>query len=392
MPKRKRLDANMIFKNFMRFISRSSIIFILVLSIFRQVNAHEVLPNIADIRIEGKSISIDLRFNVEAFLSDINLSELVSTDEAEQIESYQKFRTFTPSDLSAAFETKWKIFTDLIKIKDANGSLLTNYSYKSLDVENLKNLKLPRLSRLSFAVKRSKDLSGFTVTFDERLGSTFLRQSEVEYGLEQSLSAGQTSKLINTGDGEKRSALDRLLNYIPIGFKHVVPNGFDHILFVMGLFLLSLKTSTLLWQVSAFTLAHTITLIASSFGIISVPGYIVEPLIAASIVFVAVENIFFSKVNSWRATIVIVFGLLHGLGFASVLAEFGLPTNHFLPALIGFNIGVELGQLGVILLALLLLGLPFGKSLHYRTRVTIPISLIIALIGTWWFIERTIFT
>ena len=115
-------------------------------------------------------------------------------------------------------------------------------------------------------------------------------------------------------------------------------------------------------------------------------------MIAASIVFVAVENIFFSKLNKWRTLLVFSFGLLHGLGFASVLAEFGLPEGQFLPALIGFNIGVEIGQLSVIAIAYFLLGLPFGKKLYYRTVISIPASCIIAAVGTWWVFERVLLT
>ena len=147
-----------------------------------------------------------------------------------------------------------------------------------------------------------------------------------------------------------------------------------------------------MWQISAFTLAHTVTLIAGALGLINVSSTILEPLIAASIVFVAVENIFFSKLNKWRTLLVFGFGLLHGLGFASVLAEFGLPEGHFLPALVGFNIGVEVGQLSVIAIAYLLLGLTFGQKSYYRTVISIPASCIIAAVGTWWVFERVLLT
>jgi hydrogenase/urease accessory protein HupE len=215
-----------------------------------------------------------------------------------------------------------------------------------------------------------------------------LRQMGVGEGLTQYLAPGQTSDPIQQYIGLRKSAFDRFTEYVPIGFDHIVPRGIDHILFVFGLFLLSLKTSALLWQISAFTLAHTVTLIAGALGLINVQASIVEPLIAASIIFVAVENIFFSKLNKWRTFLVFSFGLLHGLGFASVLSEFGLPEGQFLPALIGFNIGVEIGQLSVIAIAYLLLGLTFGQKPYYRTVISIPASCIIAVVGTWWMFER----
>ena len=178
-------------------------------------------------------------------------------------------------------------------------------------------------------------------------------------------------------------------SYIPVGFDHIVPKGLDHILFVLGLFFLSARLGPLFWQISAFTLAHTVTLALGALGWVSVSGAIVEPLIAASIVFVAVENIFSKGLSPWRPAIVFGFGLLHGLGFASVLGEFGLPTGQFIPALIGFNVGVEVGQLAVIAVAFSLVGW-FVRKDWYRTAISIPASLAIAAVGVWWVIERTI--
>ena len=125
-------------------------------------------------------------------------------------------------------------------------------------------------------------------------------------------------------------------------------------------------------------------------GWVTISGSVVEPLIAASIVFVAVENIFSQNLHRWRPALIFGFGLLHGLGFASVLQEFGLPDGQFIAALIGFNIGVEIGQLTVIACAFLLLGVWFGNKPWYRAYISIPSSCLIALIGAYWVIERTI--
>ncbi len=116
----------------------------------------------------------------------------------------------------------------------------------------------------------------------------------------------------------------------------------------------------------------------------------VEPLIAASICYVAIENVFTNHLNPWRPAIVFGFGLLHGLGFASVLEEFGLPETHFIPALLGFNVGVELGQITVIAIAFLAVGFWFRNKPWYRSVITIPASLVIAGIGAYWVLERTV--
>ena len=173
------------------------------------------------------------------------------------------------------------------------------------------------------------------------------------------------------------------------GVTHIIPKGLDHILFVLGLFFSSLVLSSLLWQVSAFTLAHTITLALAAFSIIKIPGSIVEPLIALSIVWIAVENIIFKKTSKWRTVLVFAFGLLHGLGFAAVLNDYGLPKGNFISSLLAFNIGVEIGQL-VVLLAVAGLFWFIRKKSWYRKGVQIPASLLIGLVGLFWFIERLV--
>lgn len=178
--------------------------------------------------------------------------------------------------------------------------------------------------------------------------------------------------------------------YLKLGFTHILPKGLDHILFVLGLFLLSRKARPLLLQVTSFTIAHTVTLALSVYGLVSLPSSIVEPLIALSIVFVAVENVLTSELRPSRVGLVFAFGLLHGLGFAGVLSELGLPRSEFLPALISFNLGVETGQLAVIGLAFLAVGL-FRNRAWYRQAVVVPASCAIAAVGLYWSIQRVFF-
>lgn len=178
-----------------------------------------------------------------------------------------------------------------------------------------------------------------------------------------------------------------LVLYTKLGFEHILPKGLDHILFVLALFLASTRLRPLLIQVSAFTLAHTLTLGLAATGWVRAPADLVEPLIAASIAWVAAENLMFTGMTRWRPAVVFGFGLFHGLGFASVLLELGLPENQLLPALLAFNVGVELGQLAVILAAWILLHRWFTKP-WYRRRVVQPASLAIAITGGWWAIER----
>ena len=139
--------------------------------------------------------------------------------------------------------------------------------------------------------------------------------------------------------------------YFALGFTHILPNGFDHVLFVVGIFLLTSKWKSIVAQVSTFTIAHSITLALTMYGIVSLPAKVVEPMIALSIAYVAIENLVTSELKPWRLALVFSFGLLHGMGFAGVLRDLGLPRPAFLTALVTFNVGVEAGQLTVIAIA-----------------------------------------
>jgi len=185
--------------------------------------------------------------------------------------------------------------------------------------------------------------------------------------------------------------IDRLAiarRYLALGFTHIVPYGLDHMLFVLGIYLLSRRAKSVLWQVSAFTVAHSITLALSLYGVIAIPPRVVEPMIAVSIAYVAVENVLRSELRSWRVALVFAFGLLHGMGFAGALKELGLPRSEFVTALLAFNVGVEAGQLAVIGAAFLLVGWQFAHRAWYRACVVVPVSALIACVAVYWTVER----
>lgn len=189
---------------------------------------------------------------------------------------------------------------------------------------------------------------------------------------------------------EKAPVNDVVWYYFKLGISHIVPYGIDHILFVISLCLLNTKFSTILWQATAFTVAHTITLALSMQGIIKLPAEVVEPLIALSIMFVAIENILVNELKPWRIAIVFMFGLVHGMGFASALNEIGLPRNQFFTSIFSFNAGVETGQIIIISLVFLLIIFPLGKMPWYKKRVVYPASAIIALIAAYWTFQRIV--
>ncbi len=192
--------------------------------------------------------------------------------------------------------------------------------------------------------------------------------------------------------GDERGFLSTAGLYITIGVRHILPAGLDHILFVLALLLTAAKLRPLVIQISTFTVAHTATLGLAAAGVISPPSSIIEPLIAATIAFVAIENLFLSEMPKWRPVLVFTFGLVHGLGFAGFFGELGLPPGQFWSALIGFNVGVEIGQLTVIVLAFLIARfllryLPEGE-VAFRRYVVLPCSGLIATAGLVWLVQR----
>ena len=195
------------------------------------------------------------------------------------------------------------------------------------------------------------------------------------------------------GISEPPALGDVIRDYLVLGFTHIIPKGLDHILFVLALFLGSTGWRSLVALVTMFTLAHSITLALVALAIWIPDGAWVEPLIAASISVVALENLLLKsdRVNLWRYPIVLVFGLLHGLGFGGVLSELGLPDGQLVPALLTFNVGVEVGQIAVVscaaLIGWLLVRRRAGKA-RYRRWVVLPASLAIGVTGTVWTIQR----
>lgn len=191
-------------------------------------------------------------------------------------------------------------------------------------------------------------------------------------------------------DFSKLSTAETGWIYLKLGYTHILPFGTDHILFILGLFFLNPKLKSVIWQATAFTVAHSITLGLAMYGYIHPVSSVVEPIIALSILFIAVENIFTSELKWWRILIVFAFGLIHGCGFASALTSLGLPENNYLLSLFSFNAGVELGQLTIIVLAWMFIGKWFSEKKWYRERIVIPVSMFIGFTALYWAIERSL--
>jgi len=353
------------------------------------VLAHEIRPAVVDLLLQADgSYQIDIRLNLEAMLAGIGASHKDS-DESENASVYNRLRRLSPAEMEREFAVFQAEFVQGVEL--TGDGVRLQPEVQGLLVPAAGDIQLARDSVITLKGQLPVGVQTLTWRWDERFGANVVR---VDAGDERELytaylQPGTGSDVIDLRGVATQSPWAIFGNYLVIGFEHIVPKGADHILFVVGLYLLSPSWRVLLWQVTAFTLAHTITLALSTLGWVQIPSTIVEPLIAASIVYVCVENLFHQSLTRWRPLVVFGFGLLHGLGFASVLTDIGLSPGHFVTGLIAFNLGVELGQLTVLAVCFMLIGLWFRHRPWYRRVIAIPASLAIALVGSYWLVERT---
>ena len=339
------------------------------------------------------TVKVEVRASIEALLTGIN-AQYKNTQDAPMAAEYDELRIMQAVDLQKQFLAFEQQMLEQVFLK-ADGAEV-QLAIESVSIPEPGYTKVPRISviMLSGAIDRSiKNLQWY---YPARFGDNAVRVRQVDEVNEkwhwsgwQWLRKDQSSQLFSLENiFTRRPVTEVIISYIVVGFEHIVPKGSDHILFILGIFLLSIKMRPLLWQVTMFTIAHTITLGLSMNGVISLAPNIVEPLIALSIAYVGIENIFSKRLHKSRLFLVFCFGLLHGLGFAGVLADFGMPADDFATALISFNVGVELGQLAVISVAFLAVGLWFSARPWYRKAIVVPGSAAISVIGLFWTFER----
>lgn len=359
-----------------------------VLSTALPAFAHEVRPGVADVAVGAEAVTITLTAPLEPIIAGMDLAGLEDTNLSPLADRYDALRAEEPARLEADLRAAWPEIAERITI--LAGEARVEAEIAAITVPEVGDLSLPRDSILVLTAALPPDGSPVRIGWDAGFGSIVVRQVGGGADAYTAILSGEMSAALPREGYATEGALPVFGRFIVSGFEHIIPKGLDHILFVLGLFFFALRLSPLLWQVTAFTLAHTVTLALASTGVVAIPASIVEPLIAASIVYVAVENIYGGRAEvGWhRIALVFGFGLLHGLGFASVLSDVGLPEGRFAVALIGFNIGVELGQLAVIAASFVALALPFGRKDWYRRAIAVPASLAIAGVGAWWTFER----
>jgi len=358
------------------------------------VLADVVKPALVEISVfSGGHYRVELRASIEALLTGIN-GQYKNTTEAPTSDQYDALRELPPEQLAPHFDEFREQLTRDIGLR-FDGQRVTP-QITEVTIPERGYTKVPRISVILLEGEVPSGARNLTWYYPAAFGDNAVRVRQVNRAEQQyHWSSWQwirddsvSEPFSLTEVASPRGTLDVFAEYTEAGFLHILPNGMDHILFILGLYLFSTRIRPLLWQVTMFTIAHTITLGLAMYGLVQLPASVVEPLIALSIAYVGIENLMQRRLGNSRLLLVFGFGLLHGIGFASMLSDFGMPTDAFATALISFNIGVELGQVTLILLAWLALGLWFERREWYRPLIVTPASLTIGAVALVWFWDR----
>jgi hydrogenase/urease accessory protein HupE len=360
----------------------------------QSADAHQLRPAIVNLEFtQNSSVKVHIQTNIESLIAGIDSSH-DDTDDSPQTELYNQLRALSSEQLTREFKLLEESIISQLNL--AFDGVKSDLSLVRLDIPVIGNLDKSRLSDLHLLAfipnPSDSDKPQVTWQYPKKFGNNvahFYYDQTPQEKISHWLTDGVMSPPFELNAAYTPKPFTQVATeYTVLGFEHIVPKGIDHILFVLGLFLLSVKLRPLLLQVTAFTLAHSITLGLTIYGVISLSPSVVEPLIALSIVAVGIENMLVKTVKIRRVVVVFLFGLLHGMGFAGVLSQLGLPESDFATALVFFNIGVEAGQLFVIAVAFLCVFWLLKKQQLYRQWVVIPVSALISLIGLYWTYER----
>ena len=381
---------------------------ILVLCLMAQLaQADVVKPALVEIstRADGQ-VSIDIRASLEALLTGIN-ARFKNTQDAPQAAEYDELRQLSAAELGNQFAAFVPILLTAIRLTADDKPI--DLQLVDVQIPAPGYTQVPRNSRLLLHGKLPAASQSLRWYYPAVFGDNAVRVRQVDAQADIWLWSdwqwirddSPSQPFVLQTKSPARSSWQHVVDYVQIGFMHIVPLGADHVLFILGLFLFGGGWRALFWQVSVFTVAHSVTLGLGLAGWVSLPSVWVEPLIAASIIFIALENIGWRFISGRsalstvplqtascrRLCVIFGFGLLHGLGFAEMLSAFGLPSDAFLAALLGFNLGVEAGQL-VVLAAAFTLTCWIRSPVHYYRWVVVPGSACIALVGVMWTLER----
>ena len=359
------------------------------LNFFSHLSAHEIKPAIVEFNKVKNQINIVLKFNAEAFLANIDTSDYKETINFSNSIKYSELRLLPREILKEkVFESRDQIINSIF-IKTSKKQL--NLKLVEINVLEEKNIEKVRFTKVYLKTEIKFIETPITFSAKKIFGPLIFKNfSNIDKNTDKPQSqwlkpGNQTSNLgiLQVKNNTTNFSILGIWN----GILEIILYGFDHILFILGLFFFSHKLKPLLIQVTTFTIAHSITLIFGGLGYITISPLIIEVIIAASIIWIGFENLFRKKIKVSRLGVIFTFGLIHGLGFASMFKPKGLEGTDYYLNLLSFNIGIELGLL-ITLLPLIILIPLFNRLTWYRILIAMPASIIIALFGVEMFIDR----
>lgn len=360
---------------------------IVLIPVDQDANGHPLTFTATTLTLSANdSFQVDLQYDLDALALGVS----ITTDDAVLVNTLEQLST---SDFNNALDRLKRLFERRVRVRFDGTPVPFSVDFPDHGTPRATGAVIPTVLGLTARLTGTIPEGAQTVEFfaSRAFAEVHLTIIDETRDIEHQMILEQGARSTPFQlDGQRTNSNNNSTaqQYFWLGVQHIVPDGLDHILFVLGLFLFSLKLRPLVIQVTAFTVAHALTLTAAMLGTLNISPQLVEPLIAVSIAYVAIENILTNRLSIWRPIVVFTFGLLHGLGFAGSLATLGLSNQEQLLSLVMFNAGIEVGQLVVIAAATVSLGWCRKKS-WYRAWVIIPASAVIASIGIIWAIERT---
>ena len=369
-------------------------LFLIVISLSLPAYSDVVKPALVEISVFSNGhVGIEIRTSIEALLTGIN-GRYQNTQEAPNSERYDALRVLGPDELREQFT---QFHTTLLGGVDLLvDGVSTPLQMGLIDIAPPGYTKVPRASVIRLVGKVPGGSTSLRWYYPPWFGDQAVRVRQVDeergeyhWSSYQWIKDDKLSEPFSLTEVFAKPTFWSVgSSYLNAGFLHIVPKGLDHVLFILGVFLITMRLRPLLIQITMFTVAHSLTLSLGVLGYVNIPPQVVEPLIALSIAYVAFENLASDRLSRLRLPVIFGFGLLHGLGFASVLAEFGLPEGLYFAALFWFNVGVEFAQIGLLVAAYLGITVWFSCPEAYRRYVVLPGSLVIGGVGTYWMAER----
>ena len=369
-------------------------LFLTVISLCLPAYPDVVKPALVEISVfsDGR-VGIEIRTSIEALLTGID-GRYQNTQDAPNSEQYDALRVLGPDELREQFTPFHATLLGGVNLLVDGVSIPLQMGV--IDIAPPGYTKVPRASVIRLAGTVPGGSTSLRWYYPPRFGDQAVRVRQVDeergeyhWSSYQWIKDDKLSEPFSLTEVFAKPTFWSVgSSYLSAGFLHIVPKGLDHVLFILGVFLITMRLRPLLIQITMFTVAHSLTLSLGVLGYVNFPPQVVEPLIALSIAYVAFENLASDRLSRFRLPVIFGFGLLHGMGFASVLAEFGLPEGLYFAALFWFNVGVEFAQIGLLVAAYLGITVWFSCPEAYRRYVVLPGSLVIGGVGTYWMAER----